>query len=290
VLPFWATIRPLSHTDRHSMIRLSESEVRGYTKVPHAWAHAEVLHRYLDDASLDRFWRMIIDHASAFCRRFGCKITAERKTAWRQFGEDSSDLQRRATADFREHAIAFTRRAWRGAWGADDEKSLETTFDAAVAAGTAAAAGDLSDPERLRAQLDRMCGDKRILRFAHEFFGQWLGFSRFDRHARPDRDRYPAYTVSIRQAMHDEAVAWCADLVVNQRPITDLLTANHDRLRLPILLAASAGCGLKTGRALSYPIEDEGARRLSNLYLSLHDHYGIEADRSADSTGLVANL
>jgi hypothetical protein len=287
VLPFWATIRPLSHAERQSMIRLSESEVRGYyTKVPHAWAHAEVLHRYLDDASLDRFWRMIIDPASTFCRRFGCKITAEQKTAWRQFGEASSDLQRRATAGFREHAIAFTRRAWRGAWGADDEKSLETTFDAAVAAGTApadamrvlliralasprfiyrqegcppgveiapvtaaelatrlsfllwssapddellraAAAGDLSDPERLRAQLDRMCGDKRILRFAHEFFGQWLGFYRFDRHARPDRDRYPAYTVSIRQAMHDEAVAGCADLIVNQRPITDLLTANH---------------------------------------------------------------
>lgn len=289
VVPFWETIRPLSHADRRSIIRLSWSDPRDkfwYIRVPHVWAHAEVLHRFMDDAALDRFWQMINDPASAFCRRFGCKITAEQKTAWLQFEAASSDLQRRATAGFRERTIAFTRRAWRGAWSANDEKSLEKSFDAAVAAGAApaeamrvllvralasprfiyrqedcppgvetapvtgpelanrlsfllwssapddellraAAADELSDPARLRAQLDRMCGDKRIRRFAHEFFGQWLGFYRFDRHARPDRDRYPAFTQSIRQAMHDEAVAWCTDLVVNQRPITALLTANH---------------------------------------------------------------
>jgi hypothetical protein len=288
VVPFWPTIRPLSAADRRSLVRLSEDNdsYGGYIKVPHAWAHAEVLHRYLDDASLDRLWQMIGDPGSAFSRRFGCKITAEQKEEWRRLGKASSELQRRARAGFREQTVAFTRRAWRGAWGAADQKSLETSFDAAVAAGAApadamrvllvrslasprfiyrqedcppgveiapvtapelanrlsfflwssapddellraAAAGELSDPDRLRAQLDRMCGDKRILRFAHEFFGQWLGFYRFDRHSRPDRDRFPAFTSDISQAMRNEAVAWCTDLIVNQRRITDLLTANH---------------------------------------------------------------
>jgi hypothetical protein len=286
VLPFWPTIQTLSAAERRSLVRLSESDYNNYIKVPHAWAHAEVLHRYLDDASLDRLWQMIGDPGSAFSRRFGCKITAEQKEEWRRLGKASSELQRRARAGFREQTVAFTRRAWRGAWGAADQKSLETSFDAAVAAGAApadamrvllvralasprfiyrkencppgveiapvtapelanrlsfflwssapddellraAAAGELSDPDRLRAQLDRMCGDKRILRFAHEFFGQWLGFYRFDRHSRPDRDRFPAFTSDISQAMRNEAVAWCTDLIVNQRRITDLLTANH---------------------------------------------------------------
>jgi hypothetical protein len=65
---------------------------------------------------------------------------------------------------------------------------------------------------------------------------------------------------------------------------------SHDKKQLPILLAGGAGGGLKTGRVLSYPKEDEGARRISNLYLSLHDFYGIDADRFADSTGRLANL
>jgi hypothetical protein len=84
-----------------------------------------------------------------------------------------------------------------------------------------------------------------------------------------------------RSLLDNSVVMFCSSLMTG---------ANHDRSRLPILLAGSAGGGLKTGRALSYPIEDEGARRLSNLYLSLHDHYGIEADRFADSTGRLANL
>ena len=68
--------------------------------------------------------------------------------------------------------------------------------------------------------------------------------------------------------------------------------AAHDRSQLPILLAGGAGGGLKTGRVLSYPLAvvSPDARRISNLYLSLHDFYGIEADRFADSTGRLANL
>jgi hypothetical protein len=64
----------------------------------------------------------------------------------------------------------------------------------------------------------------------------------------------------------------------------------HDRSELPILLAGGAGGSLKTGRVLTYPKENEAARRISNLYLSLHDHYGVEADRFADSTGRLANF
>ncbi len=84
-----------------------------------------------------------------------------------------------------------------------------------------------------------------------------------------------------RSLLDNSVIMFCSSLMAG---------GGHERSHLPILLAGGAGGGLKTGRVLSYPKEDEGARRISNLYLSLHDFYGIEADRFADSTGRLANL
>ena len=48
----------------------------------------------------------------------------------------------------------------------------------------AAAAGELSDPQQLRAQVKRMPADPKARRLATEFFGQWLGFYHFDQYPR----------------------------------------------------------------------------------------------------------
>ncbi|GDY12643.1 hypothetical protein LBMAG53_15210 [Planctomycetota bacterium] len=91
----------------------------------------------------------------------------------------------------------------------------------------AAERDELKQPEHLTGQVRRMVQDARIRRFSAEFFGQWLGFYQFDRHDRPDKDRYPEFTPELRQAMYDESLVFCTDLVVNDRPLADLLGSRH---------------------------------------------------------------
>ena len=42
------------------------------------------------------------------------------------------------------------------------------------------AASELSNPQQLERQVKRMLADPKARRFSTEFFGQWLGFYRFD--------------------------------------------------------------------------------------------------------------
>ena len=69
-----------------------------------------------------------------------------------------------------------------------------------------AAAGDLIEPSVLIAQTRRMLSDARIRRFATEFAGNWLGFRRFEEHNAVDRERFPAFTNELRQAMYEEPI------------------------------------------------------------------------------------
>lgn len=91
----------------------------------------------------------------------------------------------------------------------------------------AAERDELKQPEQLIGQVRRMVKDARIRRFAAEYFGQWLGFYQFDRHDRPDPKRFPEFTPELRQAMYDESLMFCTDLVVNDRPLADLLGSRH---------------------------------------------------------------
>ncbi len=59
---------------------------------------------------------------------------------------------------------------------------------------------------------------------------------------------------------------------------------NHDEL--PILLAGRAGGTIATGRHVRYPRETP----LTNLYLSMLDRMGVEAERLGDSTGRLPYL
>ncbi|GDY11929.1 hypothetical protein LBMAG53_08070 [Planctomycetota bacterium] len=286
-LPFWsASIRPLTPAERRDLVRLSESDNHEYVKVPHAWAHAEVINRYFDDSQIEALWQLVSDPVSTFSKVYGCTVTPDQRPEWQRWTSESAELVRRTRDGHRQNAIRFVQRAWRVGTTAADEAALGKTFDELVAQGRsvesahramviralasprfyyrfetppsgvkaspvsgielasrisfllwsalpddellrAAQAGELADPSKLKLQTRRMMADLRVRRFVQEFFGQWLGFYRFDRNARPDRDRFPEFTPTIRQAMFDEAVVFCADLVVNDRPITDLLTAKR---------------------------------------------------------------
>ncbi len=98
----------------------------------------------------------------------------------------------------------------------------------------AAAAGELSQPARLAGQVQRMTADPKARRLATEFFGQWLGFYRFDEFRGVDTGRFPEFTEEVKSAMYAEAVSTFEYLVRQQRPLRELLHADYTFLNQPL--------------------------------------------------------
>jgi hypothetical protein len=98
----------------------------------------------------------------------------------------------------------------------------------------AAAAGELATDAGIRKQVKRMAADPKAKRVATEFFGQWLGFYRFDQHRGVDTSRYPEFTNDVRDAMYDEAVAFFEHIVRRDRPVREILNANYTFLNEPL--------------------------------------------------------
>ena len=91
----------------------------------------------------------------------------------------------------------------------------------------AAAAGELTDAEKIRAQVRRMAADPKARRLATEFFGQWLGFYRFDEYRGVDTSRFPEFTGEVRESMYDEAVSFFEHIVRKDRPVREMLNADY---------------------------------------------------------------
>src|SRR5207248_4511570 len=90
-----------------------------------------------------------------------------------------------------------------------------------------AAAGDLHQPDVLKAQTRRMLRDQRVRALATEFLGNLLDFRRFTEHNSVDRQRFPAFTNELRQAMFEEPVRFFIDVAQNNRPVTELIDGKH---------------------------------------------------------------
>ena len=97
-----------------------------------------------------------------------------------------------------------------------------------------AAAGKLSDSDALRAQVERMLKDEKARRFAAEFFGQWLGFYRFDEYKGVDITKFPTFDDKLRESMYDEAVSFFEYVVRQDRPVRDILFADYAFLNKPL--------------------------------------------------------
>jgi mono/diheme cytochrome c family protein len=98
----------------------------------------------------------------------------------------------------------------------------------------AAAAGELTQPARLAQQVKRMTADPKARRLATEFFGQWLGFYRFDQYRGVDSGRFPEFTDEVKNAMYDEAVSTFEYLVRQERPLREILHADYTFLNSPL--------------------------------------------------------
>jgi hypothetical protein len=99
---------------------------------------------------------------------------------------------------------------------------------------THAAAGDLHKPAVIAAQARRLLQDPRLRGLAVEFGGNWLDFRRFEEISTVDRDRFPAFTSDLRQAMFEEPVRFMLDVFASDRSVLDFLYA-RDTFVNPVL-------------------------------------------------------
>ncbi|MBK5294450.1 MAG: DUF1592 domain-containing protein, partial [Acidobacteriia bacterium] len=91
----------------------------------------------------------------------------------------------------------------------------------------AAAAGELNQTRQLQRQVNRMLADPKARRLSTEFFGQWLGFYRFDQYRGVDTARFPEFRDEIKTAMYDEAVSFFEHLIRKDRPVREILFADY---------------------------------------------------------------
>jgi hypothetical protein len=93
----------------------------------------------------------------------------------------------------------------------------------------AAAAGTLSSPAALAAQVDRMLAPAALAThgaaFAQDFPQQYLPLEALAT-AQPSATLFPTFDPALRQAMHDESQLFFADLLANNGSALDLLRAS----------------------------------------------------------------
>ncbi len=90
-----------------------------------------------------------------------------------------------------------------------------------------ATSSQIRQPAVLRQQLNRMLRDEKTGRFAEEFFGQWLGFYRFDEFRGIDAGRFPEFTDHLRADLYSEAIAFFEHILREDRPVSEILFADY---------------------------------------------------------------
>lgn len=95
-----------------------------------------------------------------------------------------------------------------------------------------ASQGRLQDDEVLEAQVRRMLGDRRSIELSENFFVQWLRLPELWS-AQPDKKRFPEFYTAINdkrtlaQDMFGEVLLQFQTMLVEDRPVTDLLDAEY---------------------------------------------------------------
>lgn len=97
-----------------------------------------------------------------------------------------------------------------------------------------AAAGDLHKPAILSAQTRRMLRSPKVRALAIEFAGSWLDFRRFDAIATVDRNRFPAFTDALRDAMYEEPIRLLVDALQNNLSMLDLVDGDYTFVNRPL--------------------------------------------------------
>lgn len=98
----------------------------------------------------------------------------------------------------------------------------------------------------LAAETARLLADPRSRRFVDNFAGQWLEVRNLPLRT-PDPGLYPDWSPALAASMKEETLRFFADFLTNNRPLTELLTADYtfvdSRLAAFYNLPAPAGAG-----------------------------------------------
>lgn len=78
----------------------------------------------------------------------------------------------------------------------------------------------------LEEQLRRMLKDSRVRGMAEEFGARWLGVRDFATSHGRNLKQFPEFTPALRDALAEEPVRFFEDLLLNDRPVADLIDAD----------------------------------------------------------------
>ena len=88
-----------------------------------------------------------------------------------------------------------------------------------------ATAGNLSNPDILARQVDRMLDDPKSERFVTDFLGQWLELHDIN-NTTPDKNLYPEYDELLGQALVRETELFFTELLVRDLGVANLIDAD----------------------------------------------------------------
>lgn len=106
-------------------------------------------------------------------------------------------------------------------------------------------AEQLHEPAVMEEQLRRMLKDARMRGMAEEFGARWLGVRDFVTNHGRNLQHFPEFTPVVRDALAEEPVKFFEDLLINDRPVADVITA--DAVVVNDVLAAHYGIPGVTG-------------------------------------------
>jgi len=84
----------------------------------------------------------------------------------------------------------------------------------------------LHEPAIMEAQLRRMLKDDRMRGMAREFGTRWLGVRDFVTNHGRNLKQFPEFTPTVSRALAEEPVRFFEDLLVNDRPVADVIDAD----------------------------------------------------------------
>ena len=91
-----------------------------------------------------------------------------------------------------------------------------------------------ASPRQLERQARRMLRDPKARRLATEFFGQWLGFYRFDGYQGIDAKRFPEFTDRLKSSLYEESVSFFEHIVRDDRPVDEIVFADYSFWNRPL--------------------------------------------------------
>ena len=89
-----------------------------------------------------------------------------------------------------------------------------------------AKAAKLHEPAIMDQQVRRMLKDGRMRGMAEEFGARWLGVRDFVANHGRNLKHFPEFTPALREALAEEPVRFFEDLLINDRPVADVIAAD----------------------------------------------------------------